>query len=301
MTPLRQALRDYLRIRRQLGYGLTEDGRLLETFVDFLERAGSSTITTELALTWAKLPAGARAHRWRQRLGIVRRFARYLATIDPDTEVPSKDLFRQLRAGRAVYLHRRGSRGADGRGARADAAAACSDIRDVDRADGRKRRADRRSARTGSPRTSTSAMGRFTFAPGRPSSARCRCTTRRPTRCERCRAPRPALARPQDASVLRPEPASARHRRSKRRSRSCDRAGLEGAASGSPRPHDSTHVCCAHTAGLAPRRSGYRHAAAAALHLSRASRSSATYWYCRRSRSSFGSSAAARRRFGEAP
>jgi len=92
MTPLRQALRDYLRIRRQLGYQLAEDGRLLETFVDFLEQAGAATITTELALAWAKLPVGARAHRWRQRLGIVRRFARYLATIDPHAEVPSKDL-----------------------------------------------------------------------------------------------------------------------------------------------------------------------------------------------------------------
>ena len=92
MTPLRQALRDYLKIRRQLGYRLAEDGRLLETFVDFLEQAGSATITTELALAWAKLPAGARAHRWRQRLGIARRFARYLATIDPHAEVPSNDL-----------------------------------------------------------------------------------------------------------------------------------------------------------------------------------------------------------------
>ena len=38
---------------------------------------------------WARLPVGAHPHRWRQRLGVVRGFARYLATIDPASEVPS--------------------------------------------------------------------------------------------------------------------------------------------------------------------------------------------------------------------
>jgi integrase len=105
MTPLRKALEDYLRIRRQLGYQLKLDGQLLEDFVGFLEQAGATRITTELALDWAKLPAGARPHRWRQRLGIVRAFARYLATIDPSSEVPSSDLLpaRAVRVAPHVY------------------------------------------------------------------------------------------------------------------------------------------------------------------------------------------------------
>ena len=41
MTDLRQALADYLRIRRRLGFKLTADQRLLENFVAFLERAGA--------------------------------------------------------------------------------------------------------------------------------------------------------------------------------------------------------------------------------------------------------------------
>jgi hypothetical protein len=45
MTDLRQALADYLRIRRQLGFKLTSDQRLLENFVAFLERAGAVRIT----------------------------------------------------------------------------------------------------------------------------------------------------------------------------------------------------------------------------------------------------------------
>lgn len=105
MTPLRTALDDYLRIRRQLGYQLKLDGQLLGDFVGFLGRAGATRITTELALEWATLPADARPHRWRQRLGIVRAFARYLATIDPSSEVPSTDLLpaRQVRVAPHVY------------------------------------------------------------------------------------------------------------------------------------------------------------------------------------------------------
>jgi integrase len=105
MTSLRATLEDYLRIRRQLGYQLKLDGQLLEDFVGFLEQAGVTRITTELALDWAKLPAGARPHRWRQRLGIVRGFARYVATIDPSSNIPSTDLLpaRPVRATPHVY------------------------------------------------------------------------------------------------------------------------------------------------------------------------------------------------------
>jgi integrase/recombinase XerD len=105
MTPLRQALRDYLIIRRQLGFKLKADGRLLENFVGFLEQAGAQRITTELALMWARMPRDAHPHRWRQRLGIVRAFARYLATIDPDSEVPSKDLLPAHRPRVAPYIY----------------------------------------------------------------------------------------------------------------------------------------------------------------------------------------------------
>jgi integrase len=101
---LREALADYLRLRRRLGFEMPQDGRLLEGFVRFLERAGAERITTELALEWARMPAGAHRHYWRQRLSVVRGFARHLATIDPASEVPSKDLLRRgvvhVRAGK---------------------------------------------------------------------------------------------------------------------------------------------------------------------------------------------------------
>jgi len=92
MSPLREALRDYLQIRRSLGFKLDAAGRLLEDFVGFLEQAGATRITTELARSWARLPRDAQPLWWRRRLGMVRGFARYLVTIDPQSEVPSRDL-----------------------------------------------------------------------------------------------------------------------------------------------------------------------------------------------------------------
>ena len=62
MSALRAALDDYLRIRRRLGFEMPQDGRLLEGFVEFLERAGAERITTELALAWARLPVDVHPH-----------------------------------------------------------------------------------------------------------------------------------------------------------------------------------------------------------------------------------------------
>ena len=102
---LREALADYLRVRRRLGFEMPQDGRLLEGFVDFVDRAGAERITTELALKWARMPVHAHPHYWRQRLSVVRGFARHLATIDPKSEVPSKDLLPGHRPRIAPYIY----------------------------------------------------------------------------------------------------------------------------------------------------------------------------------------------------
>jgi integrase/recombinase XerD len=92
MSVPRAALGDYLRIRRQLGFTMPQEGRLLEGFVEFLEQAGAERITTSLALAWARIPVNVHPHTWRQRLTVVRGFARHLATIDPASEIPPADL-----------------------------------------------------------------------------------------------------------------------------------------------------------------------------------------------------------------
>ncbi len=105
MTTLGGSLADYLQIRRRLGFEMPQDGRLLEGFVEFLDQAGASRITTELALAWARLPVDAHPHRWRQRLSVARGFARYQATIDPTSEVPSTDLLPGHRPRIAPYIY----------------------------------------------------------------------------------------------------------------------------------------------------------------------------------------------------
>ena len=105
MSALRAALEDYLRIRRRLGFTMPQDGRLLEGFVEFLDRAGAPQITTELALAWARLPVDVHPFTWRQRLTVARGFARYLATIDPSSEIPPTDLLPGHRPRIAPYVY----------------------------------------------------------------------------------------------------------------------------------------------------------------------------------------------------
>jgi integrase len=94
MTPLRQALADYLRLRRALGYKLERPEKLLGQFLDYLEGLGVTTVTTASALDWARLPGDGHANWWAHRLSVVRGFAVYLRTVDPATEVPATDLLR---------------------------------------------------------------------------------------------------------------------------------------------------------------------------------------------------------------
>lgn len=105
MTALEQGLRDYLTLRRRLGYELERDEPLLEQFVGFVERAGADRITTDLALRWARMPASQHPFVWRKRLGMVRQFARYLATVDPESEIPSTDLLPGHQPRVAPYIY----------------------------------------------------------------------------------------------------------------------------------------------------------------------------------------------------
>jgi len=108
MTTLRQALADYLRLRRSLGYKLHRPEKLLGQFLDYLETAGANTITTKHALAWSFQTRSSRSS-WRsQRLSVVRGFANYLQNIDIDAEVPPRDLlpWRPGRASPYLYTER---------------------------------------------------------------------------------------------------------------------------------------------------------------------------------------------------
>jgi integrase/recombinase XerD len=105
MSPLRQAVDDYLQLRRALGYKLERHGRVLPQFVEFLEQRHATVITTELALAFATQPADASAVHWNDRLTVVRGFARYVWASDPRTEVPAADLLPAKRQRAVPYLY----------------------------------------------------------------------------------------------------------------------------------------------------------------------------------------------------
>ena len=88
MNELSKHLDDYLRLRRALGFKLTYPGRALPQFLAYLEARDATRITTNLAIAWAGLATDALPVHRAHRLGAVRGFARYLAAIDPETEVP---------------------------------------------------------------------------------------------------------------------------------------------------------------------------------------------------------------------
>jgi len=88
VNSLEQALKDYLRIRRSLGFLLREPASCLRNFVAFLQAQRASYITTELALRWATQPTKDQPSTWAWRLGMVRRFALWLSVFEPRTEIP---------------------------------------------------------------------------------------------------------------------------------------------------------------------------------------------------------------------
>ena len=104
MNPLRRALGQYLALRRALGFRLQRQGKALEGFVIFAERERATTITSDLALRWARLPKGVNPTTYADRLGNVRRFARYCFTLDPGTEIPPDGLIPHARHRREPYI-----------------------------------------------------------------------------------------------------------------------------------------------------------------------------------------------------
>jgi len=106
MTKLQQDLKNYLSIRRSLGFRLQLPGSLLRKFVGFVNAAGASHITTELALRWAMQPRRAQPWTWAWRLGMVRRFATWLSAIEPRTEIPATSLLPHRYRRKPPHLYR---------------------------------------------------------------------------------------------------------------------------------------------------------------------------------------------------
>jgi integrase len=104
MTNLRDALTQYVALRRALGTQYREPAMTLGYFVEFLEGEGADFITTELALRWAMKPKSVQRATWARRLSMVRRFAAWLTAVDPRTEVPPRRLLEVRRRRKKPHI-----------------------------------------------------------------------------------------------------------------------------------------------------------------------------------------------------
>jgi integrase/recombinase XerD len=106
MSDLDRHVQEYLTVRRALGFKLVGEGQLLAEFVKFAEEVGEQTVTTQAALTWAKLPASTSQPYLSRRLRAVRGFARYLHALDDTCEVPPIELLPASQFRPTPYLYR---------------------------------------------------------------------------------------------------------------------------------------------------------------------------------------------------
>ena len=79
MNTLREALQEYLALRRSLGFKMHDAGLVLPRFVAFMEEHQALHITTRLVLEWAQQAKTVQPAEWARRRGYMRGFARYRA------------------------------------------------------------------------------------------------------------------------------------------------------------------------------------------------------------------------------
>ena len=105
MSTLRNAVEEYVTVRRGLGTQLRLPAAALRRFVDFLEHEKADFVTTELALRWAQQPPRCQPATWADRLGVVRRFAAWRSASDPRTQVPPRGLLPHRRRRMTPYIY----------------------------------------------------------------------------------------------------------------------------------------------------------------------------------------------------
>lgn len=105
MKTLRQAVGDYLSLRRSLGFKLKKHEPCLRELVSFLKKKKASRISTPLALQFATQHQRQQPAEWAARLSVVRGFACYRSGDDLATEIPPPGLlpYRPMRARPYLY------------------------------------------------------------------------------------------------------------------------------------------------------------------------------------------------------
>lgn len=105
MKTLSQRLDEYLAQHRAMGFDLSFDERVLRKFATFGDESGRHRISTALFLDWKENYGSADNNTWSCRLGMVRRFAFWLAEHDDQTEIPSSQLVAVRYRRRIPYIY----------------------------------------------------------------------------------------------------------------------------------------------------------------------------------------------------
>lgn len=106
MTGIRERVEQYLVRRDACGTGLSASAvQALRTFAAFATDQGARHVTSELFLLWMERYGSASRKSWSYRLSHVRTFAAWLEALDPETEVPPKDLVPAVRSRPRPYIY----------------------------------------------------------------------------------------------------------------------------------------------------------------------------------------------------
>ncbi len=97
MNAMKKHLRDYLELRRGLGFELGRPESRLRSFLALLGAKRASRITTTLAVEFALRADHRSASTQAACLSAIRGFAQYLSGIEPKTEIPPAGLIRHER------------------------------------------------------------------------------------------------------------------------------------------------------------------------------------------------------------
>jgi site-specific recombinase XerD len=87
----RQYLQTYVALRRATGFSMQREERLLQDFVEHLERRGDDAPVSQVTVEWASASAESQHAR---RLSIVRGFLRMVRAAEPGIDVPGAALVR---------------------------------------------------------------------------------------------------------------------------------------------------------------------------------------------------------------
>jgi len=105
MNGLRDAIEQYLALRRSLGFELRIQAGILRRFANFAEREKASYVTTGLVLRWVDTLTHALPATAARSVGVVRRFAIWQTGLDSRTEVPPPRLVASRYERRLPFLH----------------------------------------------------------------------------------------------------------------------------------------------------------------------------------------------------